>query len=90
MKSILVTYEVVTWNGNDWETGEAATKLDYLDNNIVDVLIDAADMKISQMDNILYFKWKKLEEILDGIETLRKRAYVNGSSKNIKEVDSDA
>lgn len=90
MKSILVTYEVVTWNGNDWETGEAATKLDYLDNNIVDVLIDAADMKISQMDNILYFKWKKLEEILDGIETLRKRAYVNGSIKNIKEVDSDA
>ena len=86
MKSILITYDTMSWNDGEWEQGEAAAKLDLIDDVVADTLMKSVDMKKSQMDSVLYYKWESLEKIIDKIEELRRRAYIWGSIKSIKEV----
>lgn len=91
MKSILITYDTMSWNDGEWEQGEAAVTLDLIDDVVADTLMKSVDMKKSQMDSPLYYRWESLEKIICGIESLRRRAYIWGSVKSIKEVgDSNA
>lgn len=86
MKSILITYNTMSWNDGEQEQGEAAVKLDLIDDVVADTFMKSVDMKKSQMDSVLYYKWESLEKIIEKIEELRRRAYIWGSVKSIKEV----
>ena len=86
MKSILITYDTMSWNDGEWEQGEAVAEIDLIDDSVADKLIKSVDMKKSQMDSVLYYKWESLEKIIEKIEALRRRAYIWGSIKSIKEV----
>lgn len=91
MKSILITYDTMSWNDGEWEQGEAAAEIGLIDDGVADKLMRSVDMKKSQMDSPLYYMWESLEKIICGIESLRRRAYIWGSVKSIKEVgDSNA
>lgn len=89
MKSIEVTYDVEVWNGKAWETGEAATKLEFIDDDTVNELVRFQYAKTSEMDSITYMKWQKVEQILRAVEFLRRRAYVEHSIKSIKVIGGD-
>lgn len=86
MKSILVTYEAEKWNGEAWEPGEAATKLDFIDD---DTANDLARLSHTRMDVLADTKWQKMEQILRAIEFLRRRYYVEKSIKSIQILDTD-
>ncbi len=89
MKSIEVTYDVEVWNGEAWETGEAATKLEFIDDDTVKDLVRFEHADTSQMDSITYMKWQKMEQILRAVEFLRRRCYAEHSIKSIKIVGGD-
>lgn len=84
MKSIVITYDAESWNGEAWEQGEAATALDFIDDDTADDLVRFEHARTSRMDEISYLRWQKLEQILRAIEFLRRRYYVDGSIKSIK------
>lgn len=89
MKSIEITYDTEVWNGEAWETGEAATKLEFLDDDTVNDLVRFQHAKPTEMDSIAYMKWQKMEQILRAVEFLRRRAYVERSIKSIKVIGGD-
>ena len=89
MKSIEVTYDTEVWNGEAWETGEAATKLEFLDDDTVNDLVRFQHAKPTEMDPITYMKWEKLEQSIRAIEFLRRRCYIEHSIKSIKIVGGD-
>lgn len=89
MKSILVTYETETWNGEAWESGEAATKLDFIDDDTANDLARFVKATASKMDAVAYSRWKDLDKTLRAIESLRRRQYVDGSIKSIQILDTD-
>lgn len=89
MKSIEVTYDVEVWNGKAWETGEAATKLEFIDDDTVNALIRLEHVRTSRTDEIGYLKWRYMEQAIRAIEYLRLRYYVDGSIKSIKAVGGD-
>lgn len=86
MKSILITYETETWNGETWEPGEAATKLDFIDDDTAAYLVRLSH---TRMDVLADTKWQKMEQILRAIEFLRRRYYVEKSIKSIQILDTD-
>ena len=88
MKSIEVTYDTEVWNGEAWETGEAATKLEFLDDDTVNDLVRFQHAKPTEMDPITYMKWEKLEQSIRTIEFLRRRGYIEHSIKSIKVIES--
>lgn len=89
MKSIEITYDVEVWNGEAWETGEAATKLEFIDDDTVKDLVRFQHAKPTEMDPITYMKWEKLEQSIRAIEFLRRRCYIEHSVKSIKIVGGD-
>lgn len=88
MKSILITYDTETWNGEAWEQGEAATKLDFIDAETANDLMRFANANKSRMNEITHLRWRKLEQIVQAIEFLRQRSYVDGSIKSVKIIES--
>lgn len=85
MKSILVTYEAETWNGETWEPGEAATRLDFIDDDMAAYLVRLSHTRM----DVAGTKWQKMEQILCAIEFLRRRYYVEKSIKSIQILDTD-
>lgn len=88
MKSILITYDTETWNGEAWEQGEAATKLDFIDAETANDLMQFANANKSRMNETTHLRWQKLEQIVRAIEFLRRRSYVDGSIKSVKVIES--
>ena len=41
------------------------------------------------MSDYEYYIWRKLDRVLDNLETLRKRVYLNSSIKSIKIIGGD-
>lgn len=89
MKSIEITYNVSVRGREVWEPGEAAFRLDFVDDNIADLLQKLVGTPISRMSDYEYYIWHKLDRVLDNLETLRKRVYFNNSIKSIKIVGGD-
>lgn len=86
MKSIVITYEAIGWNGKKLERGEAAAKLEFLPDDTVKALVDSVGVKRLKMDSLTSFEWDQLDNILEALEHLRHRDYVNSSVKSIKVV----
>lgn len=86
MKSIEVTYEAIGWNGKKLERGEAAAKLELLPDDTVKALVDSVGMKRLKMDSLTSFELDQLDKILEALELLRHRGYVDSSVKSIKVV----
>lgn len=84
MKNILVTYESMIWTGFNWEPGEAATKLEFIDDDTVDDLIKSVSMSRAQMDQVTCLRKAALEKVIHNIELLRRRSYVEDSIKSIE------
>lgn len=89
MKSIEVTYDVSVRGVEVWEPGEAAFRLDFIDDDIAALLQKLVDKPLSSMSDYEYYIWNKLDKILDNVERLRNRVYFNRSIKSIKVVGGD-
>lgn len=89
MKSIEVTYDVSVRSSEVWETGEAAFRLDFVDDDIAALLQKLVDTPVEGMNNYEYYIWNKLDKILDNVERIRNRVYFNRSIKSIKIVGGD-
>lgn len=89
MKSIEVTYDVSVRDSKVWELGEAAFRLDFVDDDIAALLQKLVGIPVSRMSDYEYYIWHKLDRVLDNLETLRKRVYLNNSIKPIKIVGGD-
>jgi hypothetical protein len=89
MKSIEVTYDVSVRGSEVWEPGEAAFQLDFVDDDIAALLQKLVGTPISRMSDYEYYIWRKLDRVLDNLETLRKRVYLNNSIKSIKVIGGD-
>lgn len=89
MKSIEITYNVSVRGREVWEPGEAAFRMDFVDDDIADLLQKLVGTPISRMSDYEYYIWHKLDRVLDNLETLRKRVYFNNSIKSIKIVEGD-
>ena len=89
MKSIEVTYDVSVRGSEVWKPGEAAFRLDFVDDDIADLLQKLVGTPVSQMSDYEYYIWHKLDRVLDNLETLRKRVYLNYSIKSIKIIGGD-
>lgn len=89
MKSILVTYDVSVRGSEVWEPGEAAFRLDFIDDDIAALLQKLVGASIDGMSDYEYYIWNKLDKILDNVERLRNRVYFNRSIKSIKIIGGD-
>lgn len=89
MKSIEVTYDVSVRGSEVWEPGEEAFRLDFVDDDIAALLQKLVGTPISRMSDYEYYIWHKLDRVLDNLETLRKRVYLNNSIKSIKVIGGD-
>ena len=83
MKSILVTYDVAVHSSKVWERGEAASRLEFVDDDVAGLLQKLVGTPVSQMSNYEYYIWNKLDRVIDSMETLRDRYYFNNSIKSI-------
>lgn len=84
MKSIEVTYDVSVRGSEVWKPGEAAFRLDFVNDDIAALLQKLVGTPVSRMSDYEYYIWHKLDRVLDNLETLRKRVYLNNSIKSIK------
>lgn len=84
MKSIEVTYDVSVRGSEVWEPGEAAFRLDFVDNDIAALLQKLVDIPVDRMSNYEHFIWNKFNKFIDNMEWLRNRIYFNNSIKSIK------
>lgn len=89
MKSIEITYDVSVRGSEVWEPGEAAFRLDFVDDNIAALLQKLVGTPIDGMSDYEYYIWHKLDRVLDNLETLRNRVYFNNSIKSIKIIGGD-
>lgn len=89
MKSIEITYNVSVRGSEVWEPSEAAFRLDFVDDDIADLLQKLVGTPVSRMNDYEYYIWHKLDRVLDNLETLRKRVYFNNSIKSIKIIGGD-
>lgn len=89
MKSIEVTYDVSVHGSEVWEPGEAAFRLDFVDDDIAALLKKLVDTPAEGMSDYEYYIWNKLDKILDNVERLRNRVYFNRSIKSIKIIGGD-
>ena len=89
MKSIEVTYDSATWNGIDFVVGEAACRIDFIDDNMATELQRLIDILPKNMTESERFTWRHLDKCIDCTEYLRRRAYINNSIKSIKIVGDD-
>lgn len=89
MKSIEVTYDVSVRGSEVWEPGEAAFRLDFVDNDIAALLQKLVDIPVDRMNNYEYFIWNKFNKFIDNMEWLRNRIYFNNSIKSIKVIGGD-
>jgi len=83
MKSILVTYDVSVRGSEVWEPGEAASRLEFIDDDVAGLLQKLVRTPVSQMSDYEYYIWNKLDRVIDNMETLRNRYYFNNSIKSI-------
>jgi hypothetical protein len=83
MKSILVTYDVSVRGSEVWEPGEAASRLEFIDDDVAGLLQKLVGTPVSQMSDYEYYIWNKLDRVIDNMETLRNRYYFNNSIKSI-------
>lgn len=89
MKSIEVTYDVSVRGSEVWEPGEAAFRLDFIDDDIATLLQKLVGTPVDRMNDYEYYIWHKLDKILDNVERLRNRVYFNRSIKSIKVIGGD-
>ena len=89
MKSIEITYDVSVRGSEVWEPGEAAFRLDFVDDDIAALLQKLVDTPAEGMNDYEYYIWHKLDKILDNVERLRNRVYFNRSIKSIKVIGGD-
>lgn len=89
MKSIEVTYDVSVRGSEVWEPGEAAFRLDFVDNDIAALLQKLVDIPVDRMSNYEHFIWNKFNKFIDNMEWLRNRIYFNNSIKSIKVIGGD-
>lgn len=89
MKSIEVTYDVSVRGSEVWKPGEAAFRLDFVNDDIAALLQKLVGTPVSRMSDYEYYIWHKLDRVLDNLETLRKRVYFNNSIKSIKIIGGD-
>ena len=84
MKSILVTYDVAKRNGltGHWEDGEAAARLDFLDDYVVGEL--QAALSAGAKQRYKPSSWHTLLDFLSNLEALRGRSFTPGSIKTIE------
>ena len=89
MTSIEVTYDVSVRGSEVWEPGEAAFRLDFVDDDIAALLQKLVDIPVDRMNNYEYFIWNKFNKFIDNMEWLRNRIYFNNSIKSIKIIGGD-
>lgn len=89
MKSIEVTYDVSVRGSEVWEPGEAAFRLDFVDDDIAALLQKLVGIPVDRMSNYEHFIWNKFDKFIDNMEWLRKRVYLNNSIKSIKIIGGD-
>lgn len=89
MKSIEVTYDVSVRGNEVWEPGEAAFRLDFVDDDIAALLQKLVGIPVDRMSNYEHFIWNKFDKFIDNMEWLRNRIYFNNSIKSIKIVGGD-
>lgn len=89
MKSIEVTYDVSVRGSEVWEPGEAAFRLDFVDDDIADLLPKLVGTPADGMTDYEYYIWHKLDRVIDNMERLRNRVYFNNSIKSIKIIGGD-
>lgn len=89
MKSIEVTYDVSVRGSEVWEPGEAAFRLDFVDDDIAALLQKLVGIPVDRMSNYEHFIWNKFDKFVDNMEWLRNRIYFNNSIKSIKIVGGD-
>lgn len=89
MKSIEVTYDVSVRGSEVWEPGEAAFRLDFVDDDIAALLQKLVGIPVDRMSNYEHFIWNKFDKFIDNMEWLRNRIYLNNSIKSIKIVGGD-
>ncbi len=89
MKSIEVTYDVSVRGSEVWEPGEAAFRLDFVDDDIAALLQKLVGIPVDRMSNYEHFIWNKFDKFIDNMEWLRNRIYFNNSIKSIKIVGGD-
>lgn len=89
MKSIEVTYDVSVRDSEVWEPGEAAFRLDFVDDDIAALLQKLVDIPVDRMNNYEHFIWNKFNKFIDNMEWLRNRIYFNNSIKSIKVIGGD-
>lgn len=83
MKSILVTYDVAVHGNKVWERGEAAFRLEFVDDDVAGLLQKLVGTPVSQMSDYEHYIWNKLDMVIDSMEMLRDRYYLNNSIKSI-------
>lgn len=89
MKSIEVTYDVSVRGSEVLEPGEAAFRLDFVDDDIAALLQKLVGIPVDRMSNYEHFIWNKFDKFIDNMEWLRNRIYFNNSIKSIKIVGGD-
>lgn len=89
MKSIEVIYDVSVRGSEVWEPGEAAFRLDFVDDNIAALLQKLVGTPIDGMSSYEYYIWNKFDKFIGNMEWLRNRIYLNNSIKSIKIVGGD-
>lgn len=89
MKSIEITYDVSVRGSEVWEPGEAAFRLDFVDDDIADLLQKLVGTPVDGMSDYEYYIWHKLDRVIDNMERLRNRVYLNNSIKSIKIIGGD-
>lgn len=89
MKSIEVTYDVSVRGSEVWEPGEAAFRLDFVDDDIAALLQKLVGIPVDRMSNYEHFIWNKFDKFVDNMEWLRNRIYLNNSIKSIKIIGGD-
>lgn len=89
MKSIEVTYDVSVRGSEVWEPGEAAFRLDFVDDDIAALLQKLVGTPVEGMNDYEYYIWHKLDSVIDNMERLRNRVYFNRSIKSIKVIGGD-
>lgn len=69
--------------------GEAAFRLDFIDDDIAALLQKLVGASTDGMSDYEYYIWNKLDKILDNVERLRNRVYFNRSIISIKIIGGD-
>lgn len=89
MKSIEVTYDVSVRGSEIWKPGEAAFRLDFVDDDIAALLQKLVGTPIGKMSNYEHYIWNKFDRFIDNMEWFRNRIYFNNSIKSIKIIGGD-